>query len=316
MRIVSLLPAATDWLAAFGVADQIVGRSHACDAPPAADAPVLTQPTIPADGDSATIDRTVRDRLGRGLSLFDVDLEALRDLRPDLVVTQAQCAVCAVPLATLETLLADWTGDTPTLVSLEPQTFKEALDGALRLGRATGCLPAAMRVVAEGEARLRRLHERITRRRDSSLAGGLVPTVACIEWLEPLMTAGHWVPDLVDLAGGRAVCATGGARSAYVSWDAIRAADPDVIAVAACGFTLEQTRRDLHFLTERPGWEDLRAVRSGRVVLFDGSAYFNRPGPSLYRSVELLATVLHVGGTEPEAWEMERLALLAARSDA
>ena len=313
MRIVSLLPAATDWLVAFGVADRIVGRSHACDAPEVRNVPVLTRSVVEPAADSASIDRDVRSALAQGLSLFDVDLDALRALRPDLVVTQAQCEVCAVPLVTLESCLSDWTGDAPALVSLEPQTFKQVLDAALRLGRSADCLPEAMRVIGAGEARLRALHERIGRRRDGSLAEGSIPTVVCIEWLEPLMTASHWVPNLVDLAGGRAVCAEAGARSEYVAWDAIRVADPDVIAVAACGFTVEDTRRDLHFLTERPGWEDLRAVQSGRVFLFDGNAYFNRPGPSLYRAVELLAAALHTGtGIDPERWEMQSLTAIPA----
>ena len=314
MRIVSLLPAATDWLVAFGAAEDVVGRSHACDAPAVRHAAVLTRPAIPVDGDSAEIDHAVRTTLEQGLSVFDLDLDALRALQPDLVVTQAQCAVCAVPLATLEERLAEGLGDAPRLVSLEPRTFKETLDAGLGLGRAAGRFARAMEVVGEGEARLRALHERLGRRRDGTLAGRAVPTVACIEWMEPIMTAGHWMPDLVDLAGGHAVCAEAGARSDYVTWDALRQTDPDVLVVAACGFTLEQTRRDLHLLTARPGWDALRAVRSGRVYLFDGDAYFNRPGPGLYRSVELLAAALHGpaacgDGTEPEPWEMERLAL-------
>lgn len=312
MRIVSLLPAATDWLVAFGAAAHVVGRSHACDAPEVADVPVLTCPTVDPAAGSAGIDREVRSALAAGLSLFDVDLDALRALRPDLVVAQAQCEACAVPLTTLEDLLADWTRDAPTLVSLEPQTFKQALDAALGMGRAAGCLPEAMQFVGEGEARLHALHKRLGRRRDGSLVDRQPPTVVCIEWLEPLMTAGHWVPDLVHLAGGRAVCAEAGARSAYVTWDAVRAADPDVIVVAPCGFTVEATRRELHLLTARPDWNALRAVRSGRVFLLEGNAYFNRPGPSLYRAVELLAAALHGEGTDPEAWEMQPLTAIPA----
>lgn len=314
MRIVSLLPAATDWLVAFGAADQLVGRSHACDAPAVQHLPVLTRPTVDSAADSAAIDRAVCDTLAAGLSMFDVDLDTLRSLQPDLVVTQAQCDVCAVPLATLDALLADATDGQPALFSFEPSTFKEVLETALRLGRATDSLPGAMRVIAESEARLRMLHERLGRRRDGTLADRAVPTVACIEWLEPIMTAGHWAPDLVDLAGGRAVCAQAGARSRYVEWDVIRAADPDVIAVAACGFDLAATRRDLHLLTDRPDWADLRAVRSGRVVLFDGNVYFNRPSPSLYRTVELLAAALHPDrvGVEPEDGEMQYFAAIPA----
>jgi iron complex transport system substrate-binding protein len=309
MRIVSLLPAATEWLCAFGAADLLVGRSHACDFPAEVqDLPSLTRPTVTSDGDSATIDRAVRDTLGRGLSLYDVDLDALRDLSPDLVVTQAQCEVCAVSLDALETMLAEWTDGQPELFSFEPTTFKQALDAALRLGRAVGRMPEAMRVVAERERDLKRLRERIGARRDGTVGGRSAPTVACVEWIEPLMTAGHWAPDLVELAGGRAVAAEKGKSSAYVAWDDLVAADPDVLAITVCGLSVEQALRDLHYLTDRPGWGALRAVREGRVFVLDGDAYFNRPGPRLYRSVELLAAALHPerAGVATEKWEVVR----------
>ncbi len=312
MRVVSLLPAATDWLVAFGAADLVVGRSHACDAAEVAHVPVLTQPTVPTDGDSAAIDGAVRGTLGQGLSLYDLDLDVLRDLAPDLVVTQAQCAVCAVDLSTLERALADWTGAQPALFSMEPMTYKQVLDAALRLGRAVGRLPDAMRIVAEGETKLRALQERLGLGRTDDESR--YPTVACIEWIEPLMTAGHWTPDLVRLAGGRAVCAEAGAPSRYVDWHTIVEADPDVLAVMACGLSVEVAQRDLHYLTDRPEWASLRAVRDGRLFVFDGDAYVNRPGPSLVRSVELLAAALHGdrAGIEAKPWEMTRIGEQAA----
>ena len=310
MRIVSLLPAATEWLCAFGAADLLVGRSHACDFPSEVrDRPVLTRATIDSDGDSASIDRSVRDTLDRGLSLYGLDLDAVRELAPDLVVTQAQCDVCAVSLDALETMLAAWTDAQPELFSFEPTTFKGVLDTALRLGRTIGQMPEAMRVVAERERALKLLRERIGARRDGTVEGRPAPTVVCIEWIEPLMTAGHWAPDLVELAGGRAVAADAGTASAYVAWEDIVAADPDVLAVTACGLAVEAALRDLHYLTERTGWSDLRAVREGRVFVFDGDAYFNRPGPRLYRSVELLAAALYPmrAGVAPEDWEVVRI---------
>lgn len=312
MRIVSLLPAATDWLVAFGAADLVAGRSHACDAPEVAHVPVLTRPTVPTDSDSAAIDRAVHGGLGQGLSLYDVDLGTLRTLAPDLVVTQAQCAACAVDLGTLEQSLADWTGTRPDLFSLEPMTYKGVLDTALRLGRTIGRLPAAMHAVAEGEQRIRRLQDRLGLSRTDDERR--YPTVACLEWIEPVMTAAHWTPDLVRLAGGRAVCAEAGAPSRYLDWDDIVDADPDVLAVMACGLSVEKACRDLHHLADRPGWASLRAVRDGRVVVFDGDAYFNRPGPRLVRSVELLAAALHGNraGVEAEPWETRRIGERAA----
>lgn len=294
MRIVSLLPAATEWLCAFGAADLLVGRSHACDFTREGQAvPVVTQPSVDVGGDSAAIDRTVHGTLQQGLSLYDVDLDALRDLAPDLIVTQSQCEACAVSLDALEAALAGWTEGQPELFSFAPKTFKQVLDAALRLGKRVGRMPEAMRFVAERERELKLLRDRIGARRDGTVEGRPAPTVACIEWVEPLMTAGHWAPDLVELAGARAVAAEAGKPSAYVAWDEVVAADPDVLAVTACGLTVQQALRDLHYLTERAGWKDLQAVRDGRVYVFDGDAYFNRPGPRLYRSVELLAAALH-----------------------
>ena len=318
MRIASLLPAATEWVCAFDGAGDLVARSHECDFPAAAqDAPIVTRSTYAADGDSAAIDAAVQGQLQQGLSLYEVDLERLRALRPDLILTQAQCEVCAVALPQLEAMLADGSGAdeagaAPQLLSMEPMTFKQVLDAALRLGRAIGRMEAAMAFVAEKEKALRALQGRLGR--DASR-----PTVACIEWMEPLMTAGHWMPDLVAHAGGRAVLAERGEPSRCAEWTALCAADPDVLALLPCGFSLAETRRDLSFLTERDGWQDLKAVRAGRVYLFDGNAYFNRPGPRLYRSAELLAAALHPdrlpeGALHVNPWELQPLCGASARA--
>lgn len=309
MRVVSLLPAATEWAAACGGTSLLVGRSHACDVPAGLrDLPALTRParTIRgADDDSAAIDRAVRDRARAGLSLFEVDWSRLRALAPDLILTQVQCEVCAVTASEVEQQLAAEGLRETQLLSVAPSTLKEVMDAGLRIGRALGRLPAAMAFVGEGEQRLRRLHERLGLRRNADPSGR--PTVACVEWLAPLMTAGHWMPDVVEQAGGRPVLATSGADSARVTWDDLRHADPDVLLVAPCGFDLEATRRDLHYLTDRPGWDDLAAVREGRVVLVDGGAYVSRPGPRLYRTVELVAAAIHGVDVGAEAWEAERL---------
>jgi iron complex transport system substrate-binding protein len=193
---------------------------------------------------------------------------------------------------------------------MEPMTLKEVLDVALRIGRTIGQPEMAMQVIAAKERALQRLRNRmgLSRRTDPET----LPTVACIEWMEPLMTAGHWMPDVAEMAGARAILAEKGTSSQVVEWGALRAADPDVIAILPCGFTLEETRRDLHYLTEREGWADLRAVRSDRVALLDGNAYFNRPGPRLYRSIELLAEAIHPDAVDAKAlaielWERQRL---------
>jgi iron complex transport system substrate-binding protein len=318
MRIVSLLPAATEWICEFGGAADLVGRSHECDFPPEIqDRPVVTAPTYDAEGDSAAIDDAVQEKVQEGLSLYDVDLERLRALDPDLIVTQDQCDVCAVSETELEASLADWTGAEPTVFSMRPQTLKQVLDEALRLGKVMDRLNPAMQVLANFETGLRGLRDDIGVDRRTNPQS--LPSVACIEWLEPLMVAGHWMPDVVEMAGGRAVLSTAGEPTRRVDWAALREADPDVIACMPCGFTIEQTRRDLRYLTERDGWSGLTAVRKGRVALLDGNAYYNRPGARLYRAIEVLASVLHPDlsvDPAPADWERQWLAPNTSREEA
>ncbi|GIV61056.1 MAG: hypothetical protein KatS3mg043_2145 [Rhodothermaceae bacterium] len=225
MRIVSLLPAATEWVAAFGATEDLVGRSHACDFPPAVRSlPAVTRSRVAEGGDTRAINDAVRATLVAGLSLYEVDLGALRALRPDVVLTQAQCAVCAVDLAGLEALLAGWAGTRPRLFSMAPMTFRAVLQEALHLARLVDRLPQAMAVLGAGERRLRHLRDRLGLPREADPA--TLPTVACIEWMEPLMTAGHWMPGLVEHAGGRAVLAGAGKPSPVVDWEALRADRP------------------------------------------------------------------------------------------
>lgn len=309
MRIVSLLPAATEWVCAFGAADDLVGRSHECDYPePIRDRPVVTRPTYEADGDSAAINEAVQQQVQNGLSLYDVDLELLRDLDPGLIVTQDQCDVCAVNRSTLEDRLAEWTGGTPTLFSMKPETLKDILDEALRLGRTMDRFEAAMETVGAFEVRLQALRNRIGVDRDTDPQ--TLPSVACIEWLEPLMVAGHWMPDVVEMAGGRSVLGTAGEPTRRIDWSELVEADPDVIACMPCGFSIEETTRDLHYLIDREEWPALSAVRNGRVALMDGSAYYNRPGARLGRAIEVLASVLYPSlslDPSPTSWERKWL---------
>jgi iron complex transport system substrate-binding protein len=310
MRIVSLLPAATEWVCTLGGQEDLVGRSHECDYPDnVQDVPVVTSPTYDAEGDSAAIDDAVQEQLQDGLSLYEVDLERLRALEPDLIVTQDQCEVCAVSRPELEAQLGDWTGGAPEVVSMRPQTLKEVLDEALRLARAMDALEQGMEVIANLETGLKVLRDQIGV--DRSTNPQSLPSVACIEWLEPLMVTGHWMPDVVEMAGGRPVLGTAGEPTEPVEWGDLRKADPDVLALMPCGFTVDETRRDLHYLTEHSVWEDLAAVQNERVALLDGNAYFNRPGPRLYRAIEVLASVLHPEKVRPDppvaAWERQYL---------
>lgn len=299
MRIVSLVPASTEWVAALGAAANLVGRSHACDHPKEiVDVPPVTKSAI-HDGTPEEIDAAVRSLVESGEPPVELNAELLVQLQPDVILTQDQCSVCSISVDQLQNVIGGWTGEAPELFTMRPDTFKDVLDAALRLGRMIGRTREAMNFIAAKERRLRNLQ--------AALRGESPTSIVCLEWIDPPMTAGHWTPNLVELAGGRALLAVGGNPAARVEWSDVVAADPDVLAVMACGRTTQDTIRDLRESAQRRDWNQLRAVREGRVFAFDGNAYFSRPGPRLYRAIELLAMILHprsVSGSI-ESWEME-----------
>lgn len=300
-RIVSLLPSATEIVAALGFADALVGRSHECDHPPGVGAlPVCTAPRLDVTGGSRAIDRDVRALLEQALSIYELDVARLRELRPDVVITQTQCEVCAVPLAQVEEAAQACLAPQARIVPLEPTGLDAVWADVRRVA-------AALDVPAEGEALVTRLQARMEAIAMRAAAQEARPGVVTVEWIDPLMAGGNWMPELVRLAGGRNALGEAGALSHGVEWDAVRAADPDVVVVLPCGFDLPRTRQEAALLTERPGWRDLRAVREGRVVLTDGHQFFNRPGPRLVESLEILAEVLHPQafrfGHEGRGWE-------------
>lgn len=280
MRIVSLLPSATEIAVALGAGGQLVGRSHECDWPPAVSAlPVLTRTKLEKGLTSAEIDVRVQEIVRQGLSVYEVDAEQLRALRPDVILTQSQCAVCAVTPADLVEALDAWTRTAPVLISTAPDDLGDVWDDFAQVGAAIGVDAAP--VVADLRARIAALPKREDR-----------PTVAAIEWIEPLMAAGNWVPELITAAGGAPLFAAAGQHSPWLDHDALVAADPDVIVLMPCGYRIAQTLADLPALTSRPGWSDLRAVREGRVFVADGQYFFNRPGPRLVESAEIIADCL------------------------
>ncbi|PEN08044.1 cobalamin-binding protein [Longimonas halophila] len=307
MRVASLLPAATEWIVALGGAGDLVGRSHECDHPPEVQSlPVLTAATYPQADDARAIHNAVQERVQAGLSLYDVDLERLAALEPDLVLTQAQCEVCAASLSEIE---ADLRQHVPgvELFSMQPATMKAVLDTALRLGRTMNQAEAVMQYIATREQRLRQLHEAIGLERRTEPEA--LPSVVCIEWTDPLMVAGHWTPDVVRHGGGHALLTEPGAPSCRIAWDELAAADPDALFVMPCGFTLADTARNWEAFTSHPTWSTLRAVQADRVFVFDGNAYFNRPGPRLYRAIELVAQALHADALpvqEAAPWERQQ----------
>uniref|UniRef100_A0AAU2JIF0 Cobalamin-binding protein n=1 Tax=Streptomyces sp. NBC_00049 TaxID=2903617 RepID=A0AAU2JIF0_9ACTN len=287
MRIVSLLPAATDIVAELGLAGDLVGRTHECDWPPEAVAsvPVVTAAEFSADGLSS---REISDAVGgaahSGSSLYTLDTAALADLAPDVVLTQDLCDVCAVSYSGVSHAVRVLEAG-PRVLSLEPRTLDDVLDCLVTVGELLGVRERAERRREELRARLAEVR-RLT-------AGRARPRVVAIEWLDPLWPAGHWVPEQIGCAGGEPLLAAPGAHTKPMTWEDVVAARPDVVLVLPCGFPPERTLRESDLLTSLPGWDDLPAVRTGDVWVLDGPAYFNRPGPRVVRGAEVLAHVLH-----------------------
>jgi len=293
VRIVSLLPSATEIACALGFQGHLVGRSHECDYPPGVRTlPVLTRARLDATQASQTIDTRVRELVRSGTSIYEVDAERLRELSPDVILTQEQCEVCAASPRDLEAALADWLGRPPQLISLAPQSLREVWNDLSTVAHALGAPERAKQLTARLEARVAAVAERAGRSHPR-------PRVACIEWIDPLMAAGNWVPELVALAGGSDVLGTAGAHSPWLAPEALAGADPDVVVVLPCGFDLARTRTELAPHLARPPWSGLRAVREGRVFVTDGNQYFNRPGPRLVESLEILAEIFHPGEFAP-----------------
>jgi iron complex transport system substrate-binding protein len=286
-RIVSLIASATEIVHALGQFDSLVGRSHECDFPEAvAGLPVCTRPAISVSGDSREIDNLVKDRLRAAISVYEVFPALLERLQPTHIITQTQCEVCAVSLKDVEAALAAGLSSNPQIVPLHPNSLSDVWDDIRRVACALG-------IGGRGEAVVDELKGRMCSVSRQALSDPTRPTVACIEWLEPLMAAGNWVPELVEMAGGVNLFGEPGKHSPWMSWEQLVAADPDVIVIMPCGWDQARTQPEMHWLTDRPEWAQLRAVRSGRVHLTDGNQYFNRPGPRLVESLEILAGILH-----------------------
>lgn len=285
-RIISLLPSATEIVAALGFGDHLVGRSHECDFPPGVEKlPICSSTKIPVHGTSYEIDERVKEIVAEGLSVYRVDVDRLRELKPDFILTQTQCAVCAVTPRDLEQALCTWVGTQPAIVSLEPNNLDDVWNDIRRVGEALGVLSRAEELIDS-------LSKRLADIRDEACDPSR-PTVAAIEWLGPLMAGGNWMPELIEIAGGSSLFAQPGEHSRWLDWASLIEADPEIILLLPCGFKIAQTIRDLNLLTENPAWANLRAVKEGRVYLIDGHHFFNRPGPRLVESAEIVAEILH-----------------------
>jgi len=293
-RIASLLPSATEIVAALGAADELVGRSHECDFPEGLAAlPKVTAARIDATGTSAQIHARMEDALADVLSVYQIDVVGLTDLTPNVIITQAQCEVCAVTEDDVVAVLAQWGGDVATqpgsgmkLVSLTAEdltgVYKDIAHVAHALDRE-----------AQGTVLITEMKNRLHAIGCSAVEAGWKPQLMLIEWMEPLMAGGNWMPELIALAGGEGLFAEVGKHSPWVDWADIAAADPEAILIAPCGFNLERVLEEMPALTKIPGWADLKAVKAGRVAAADGNSFFNRPGPRLVESTEIIAEFLH-----------------------
>jgi len=249
------------------------------------DLPALTRAKFKVEGGSRAIDKAVRSLVEQGLGVYEVDADALQKLEPAVILTQDQCEVCAVSLADVERAVCSWIGSAPEIVSLRPHTMADVYADILRVAAALGR-------PAEGEALVENMQGRMAAISDT-IADRPKPRLAFIEWIDPPMSGGHWMPELIAAAGGTNLFGETGANSPWITWDAVAAADPDMILVAPCGYDIPVTAREMEVLADIAIWKGLRAVRGGRVFVADGNAYFNRPGPRLVESAEILAEILH-----------------------
>ncbi|GJL68901.1 MAG: cobalamin-binding protein [Nitrospirales bacterium] len=299
-RIVSLIPSGTEMVCALGCRAQLVGRSHECDFPSDINQlPVCTQATVNSEESSQAIHAQVSKRLQTAISMYEVLVDQMQNLRPDIIVTQTQCEVCAVSAIEVQRALHDLVGSSPTLISLGAQDLSGVWDDLTRVADGLG-------QQAAGQAFLKQAHQRMDDIADHSQQHLTPPTVACIEWMEPLMAAGNWVPELVHLTGGFSIFGQRGKHAPWITWEALAASDPDFLVLMPCGFSMARIQEEMPVMTSHPFWPKLRAVKNQKVYLTDGNQFFNRPGPRLVESLEILAEIFHPThfqfGHEGQGW--------------
>jgi iron complex transport system substrate-binding protein len=301
LRIVSLIPSATEIVTMLGLTDALVGRSHECDYPPdIQDRPVCTGARLNSENPSSQIDRDVNELLQKALSIYQIKIDVLEQLQPTHILTQDQCDVCAVSLADVQKAVTELTNSQPEIISLQPKVLADLWADIERVANACGVGVEPMLLNLESRVK-------ICQQKTQALPELDRPKVACIEWTDPLMVSGNWIPELVELAGGQPLVGVAGQPSPKLEWNSLISANPDIIVFMPCGFDLNRTRSEAKALAQRPEWQSLHAVQTGRVYVTDGNWYFNRPGPRLVDSVEILADILHPEifqyGYKGTAWE-------------
>jgi iron complex transport system substrate-binding protein len=286
LRLVSLLPSATEIIACLGLGDRLVGISHECDYPPEIkDREICTSARLSTKQPSGEIHQQVDKLLADAMSIYEINLDVLARLQPTHIITQDQCDVCAVSFGEVEQAVAKLTNSHPQIISLQPDTIADVWSDIQRVGEILN---------VDWQPIVLALQHRVeTCQTQCQNLLAQPPKVACIEWTDPLMLAGNWIPELVEMAGGKTIGGTIGQHSPRISWDDLVAADPDTIIFMPCGFDLDRTQIEAQSLTQHPQWPNLQAVKQGRVYITDGNAYFNRPGPRLVESLEILTEILN-----------------------
>ena len=307
MRIVSLLPSATEIVCGLGLRQSLVGVTHECDWPVSvSELPKVTRSRIPADATSGEIDALVREQTESELALYSLDQYVLGSLEPDLIITQSLCDVCAVAESEVETAVASL-AKKPKVINLNPTSLEDVFGDILKVGESTNCVTAAREYVDELRGRVEAVGN-LACRHDPP------PTVILLEWIDPLFSAGHWNPELVKIAGGREWIGRSGERSQTIQWETVIHVNPEIMIIACCGYDVQRAMQDLPLLQSYPGWSELECVKSGRVYVTDGSAYFNRPGPRLVDSLESLALVINADTRELSHDQSQSLVQIRADS--
>ena len=309
LKIVSLLPSATEIIDCLGLSNVLVGCSHECDYPSSVkNLPVCTEARLNSHKNSSEIDADVQALMQKALSIYKIKIEVLEQLQPSHIITQDQCDVCAVNLPEVERAIArravaspiaKLTSSHPQVISLQPDLLTEVWDDIKRVAQTLG---------VDSQPALDKLQSRINIISDKVKDKSEKPTVVAVEWTEPLMVGANWIPELIEIAGGQSLLSVKGKHSPYISWESLVDADPDVIVIMPCGFDLERTEQESQVLTQHPHWNNFKAVKNNQVFLVDGNAYFNRPGPRLVDSAEILAEIFHPQlfnfGHQGKSWKL------------
>ncbi len=293
-KIASLLPSCTEIICKLGYRENLVGISHECDYPNSLSGlPVLTKARFSPIGNSVEINHSVNELLQRGLSVYDVDANLLKSLSPDIIITQAQCEACAVSLEQVKEIVSNWTFNQTEIISLEPNTLDDVWLSFDLIAKTMDDPESSYVLKSEVNERFKLLKNKLKLTKK-------IPTVICIEWLEPIMMAANWIPELVNIAGGINLMSVSGTNSNFCSWDEIKQTNADIIIVMPCGYEIKRTLEEMHYLKNRKGWKELKAVKENKVYIVDGNQYFNRPGPRLVDSAEILAEIIN-----PDYFERE-----------